>query len=144
MLSYMDEMIRSVRVLSAEEVEAAGSGHPGTPLGIAPAVSALFADIMKIDPSEPNFFDRDRFVLSSGHASAMLYAVLHCVGYDVSADDLKNFRQFGSITPGHPEAGLTPGVDCSTGPLGQGVANAGAWRWPKRCSPPATTGRAAK
>ena len=124
MLSYMDEIIRSVRVLSAEEVEAAGSGHPGTPLGIAPAVSALFADIMKIDPSEPNFFDRDRFVLSSGHASAMLYAVLHCVGYDVSADDLKNFRQFGSITPGHPEAGLTPGVDCSTGPLGQGVANA--------------------
>ncbi len=124
MLSYMDEIIRSVRVLSAEEVESARSGHPGTPLGIAPVAAALFADVMKISPSDPSFFDRDRFVLSSGHASAMLYAVLHCVGYDISASDLKNFRQYESITPGHPEVGLTPGVDCSTGPLGQGVANA--------------------
>ena len=124
MLNYMDEITRSIRVLAAEQVEAARSGHPGTPLGIAPAVAALFGDVMKIDPSEPSFFDRDRFVLSSGHASAMLYAVLHCTGYDVGADDLKKFRSYGSITPGHPEVGLTPGVDCSTGPLGQGVANA--------------------
>lgn len=122
--SYMDELIRSVRVLAAEQVEAARSGHPGTPLGIAPAAAALFADIMKIAPADPSFFDRDRFVLSAGHASAMLYAVLHCTGYAVGADDLRHFRQYESITPGHPEAGLTPGVDCSTGPLGQGVANA--------------------
>ncbi len=120
----MDELIRSVRVLAAEQVEAARSGHPGTPLGIAPEAAALFADVMKIVPSEPTFFDRDRFVLSSGHASAMLYAVLHCVGYDIGADDLKHFRGYDSITPGHPEVGVTPGVDCSTGPLGQGVANA--------------------
>ena len=120
----MDELIRSVRVLAAEQVEAARSGHPGTPLGIAPEAAALFADVMKIVPSEPTFFDRDRFVLSSGHASAMLYAVLHCAGYDIGADDLKHFRGYDSITPGHPEVGVTPGVDCSTGPLGQGVANA--------------------
>ena len=124
MANYMDELISSVRVLAAEQVEAARSGHPGTPLGIAPEAAALFADVMKIVPSEPSFFDRDRFVLSSGHASAMLYAVLHCVGYDIGADDLKHFRGYDSITPGHPEVGVTPGVDCSTGPLGQGVANA--------------------
>lgn len=91
--SYMDELIRSVRVLAAEQVEAARSGHPGTPLGIAPAAAALFADIMKIAPADPSFFDRDRFVLSAGHASAMLYAVLHCTGYAVGADDLRHFRQ---------------------------------------------------
>ena len=113
-----------MRVLSAEEVEAAGSGHPGTPLGIAPVVCALYAECMKINPRNAKFFDRDRFVLSSWHASAMLYAILHCTGYDVSAEDLKNFRRYGSKTPGHPEVGVTEGVDCSTGPLGQGVANA--------------------
>lgn len=119
-----EDIIKSVRVLSAEEVQAANSGHPGTPLGAAPAVATLFAKVMKISPENPDFFDRDRFVLSSGHASAMLYAILHICGYDVTADDLKKFRQEGSRTPGHPEAGLTPGVDCSTGPLGQGIANA--------------------
>lgn len=119
-----EDIIKSVRVLSAEEVQAANSGHPGTPLGAAPAVATLFAKVMKISPENPDFFDRDRFVLSSGHASAMLYAILHICGYDVTADDLKKFRQEGSRTPGHPEAGLTSGVDCSTGPLGQGIANA--------------------
>lgn len=120
----MQDIINTVRVLSAEEVEAAGSGHPGTPLGISPVVCALYAECMKINPRNVKFFDRDRFVLSSGHASAMLYAILHCAGYDVSAEDLKNFRRYGSKTPGHPEVGVTEGVDCSTDPLGQGVANA--------------------
>ena len=118
------DLINSIRVLSAEQVEAAKSGHPGTPLGAAPVMATLFGKAMKIAPQVPEFFDRDRFVLSSGHASAMLYATLRCCGYDLKKEDLEKFRQEGSITPGHPEYGVTPGVDCSTGPLGQGVANA--------------------
>ena len=122
--STHQDVIKAIRVLSAEQVEKAKSGHPGTPLGAAPVMAALFGKFMKIDPTDPSFFDRDRFVLSSGHASAMLYATLHVCGYDVTAADLAGFRQEGSRTPGHPETGVTPGVDCSTGPLGQGVANA--------------------
>ena len=120
----IEDLIKTIRVLSAEEVEKAKSGHPGTPLGAAPVMATLFGKFMKIAPEDPGFFDRDRFVLSSGHASAMLYATLHACGFDVTEDDLASFRQMGSRTPGHPEAGVTPGVDCSTGPLGQGVANA--------------------
>lgn len=120
----MQDVIKSVRVLSAEQVEKAKSGHPGTPLGAAPVIATLFGKFMKISPNDPDFFDRDRFVLSSGHASAMLYSILHVCGYDVKKEDLESFRQYGSRTPGHPEVGVTPGVDCSTGPLGQGVADA--------------------
>ncbi len=120
----MRDVIRSVRVLSAEQVEKAKSGHPGTPLGAAPVAATLFGKFMKISPNDPGFFDRDRFVLSSGHASALLYSILHVCGFDVKKEDLENFRAYGSRTPGHPEVGVTPGVDCSTGPLGQGVANA--------------------
>ena len=124
MYKVINDVIKSVRVLSAEQVEKANSGHPGTPLGAAPIISTLFGKFMKIAPTKPDFFNRDRFVLSSGHASAMLYSILHVCGYDVTAEDLASFRQYGSRTPGHPEVGVTPGVDCSTGPLGQGIANA--------------------
>lgn len=116
--------INTVRMLAAQEVSAAKSGHPGICLGAAPAAYTLFADFLKFDPKDPEWHDRDRFVLSSGHGSAMLYALLHLFGYDVTKTDLESFRQFGSKTPGHPERGVTPGVDASTGPLGQGIAMA--------------------
>ena len=116
--------ISAIRALSIEEIEAAKSGHPGLPLGAAPMVYELYANHLKHDPTHPEFIDRDRFVLSAGHGSALLYSVLHLFGYDVSLDELKNFRQFGSITTGHPEYGVCPGVETSTGPLGQGIANA--------------------
>ena len=118
------DVIKAIRVLSARQVEAARSGHPGTPLGAAPVMATLYGKFMNVVPEDPGFYDRDRFVLSSGHASAMLYSTLHVCGYDVTKEDLSRFRQEGSRTPGHPEVGVTPGVDCSTGPLGQGVANA--------------------
>jgi transketolase len=105
-------------------VQKANSGHPGMPLGAAPTAYALYDNVLRHNPSDPKWSDRDRFVLSSGHASALLYSVLHFYGYGVTVDDLKSFRQLGSITPGHPERGLTPGVEVGTGPLGQGVANA--------------------
>ncbi len=116
--------VNAIRVLSAEQIEKANSGHPGLPLGAAPIAYTVFADFLKFNPQEPSFEDRDRFVLSAGHGSAMLYSLLHLFGYDLSIDDLKNFRTFGSRTPGHPERGVTPGVEISTGPLGQGIANA--------------------
>ncbi len=116
--------INTIRVLSAEQVQKAKSGHPGAPMGMAPLAYALWMETMKHAPSDPSWINRDRFVLSSGHASAMLYSLLHLTGYDLSMDDLKQFRQWGSRTPGHPEYGRTPGVETTTGPLGQGVANA--------------------
>lgn len=116
--------IDTVRVLSAEIVEKANSGHPGAPMGCAPIAHVLFAETMKFSPSNPKWFDRDRFVLSNGHACALLYSMLHLTGYDLSIEDLKSFRQLGSLTPGHPENFLTPGVEVSTGPLGQGISNA--------------------
>ena len=114
----------TVRVLSADMIENAGSGHPGTPLGAAAVVSALYGEHLKHNPENPSFFDRDRFVLSAGHASAMLYSVLHLCGYDITKEDLASFRRLGSKLPAHPEYGVTPGVETSTGPLGQGVGNA--------------------
>ena len=144
MANYMDELIRSVRVLAAEQVEAARSGHPGTPLGIAPEAAALFADVMKIVPSEPTFFDRDRFVLSSGHASAMLYAVLHCVGYDIGADDLKHFRGYDSITPGIPKSALRPAWIAPRARSGRAWQTPWGWRWRKRSWRRATTSPTAK
>ena len=115
--------IDSVRVLSAEAIEKAKSGHPGTPLGAAPVVTALFGEHLKHDPASP-YPDRDRFILSAGHASSMLYSVLHLCGYDITREDLASFRQLHSKLPGHPEYGVTPGVETSTGPLGQGIGNA--------------------
>ena len=118
------ESINTLRFLSIDEVQAANSGHPGLPLGTAPLMYTIWDRFMKYNPENPNWFDRDRFVLSPGHGSALLYAMLHLAGYDLSLEDLKNFRQWGSKTPGHPEYGVTPGVDVSTGPLGHGFAMA--------------------
>ena len=116
--------INCIRILCAEAIEKAKSGHPGITMGAAPMAYELFAEKLKHNPLNPNWVNRDRFVLSAGHGSMLLYSLLHLFGYDVTMEDIKNFRQFGSITPGHPEVGKTPGVDASTGPLGQGFANA--------------------
>ena len=116
--------INTIRVLSAEAVQKANSGHPGLPLGSAPIGYTLFAKHLKFNPTNPKFFDRDRFILSAGHGSMLNYALLHLFGYDLSIEDIKNFRQFESKTPGHPEYGHTVGIETTTGPLGQGIANA--------------------
>lgn len=116
--------IDTVRTLAMDAVQQANSGHPGTPMALAPLAYALYTRHLRHDPADPNWMDRDRFVLSVGHASMLLYASLHLAGYDVSLDDLKAFRQWGSNTAGHPEYGHTDGVETTTGPLGQGVANA--------------------
>jgi len=123
----LDELsINTIRTLSIDAVEKASSGHPGAPMALAPVAYELFARTMKHNPANPKWFDRDRFVLSAGHASMLLYSILHLSGYGVSMDDLKNFRQLLSPTAGHPEyeAEGTPGVEITTGPLGQGISNA--------------------
>ncbi len=114
----------TVRGLSMDAVQAADSGHPGMPMGMADAAVTLWAGFLKHNPADPQWPDRDRFVLSAGHGSMLLYSLLHLSGYDLSLDELRQFRQWGSRTPGHPEHGLTPGVETTTGPLGQGIANA--------------------
>ncbi|KSU88960.1 transketolase [Bacillus sp. VT 712] len=119
-----DLSIATIRTLSIDAIEKANSGHPGMPMGAAPMAYTLWTKFMNINPSNPDWFNRDRFVLSAGHGSALLYSLLHLAGYDLSIDDLKNFRQWGSKTPGHPEYGHTAGVDATTGPLGQGIAMA--------------------
>lgn len=116
--------VNTIRTLSIDAVEKANSGHPGMPMGSAPMAYTLWSKFMKHNPKNPEWFNRDRFVLSAGHGSMLLYSLLHLFGYDVSIDDLKNFRQWGSKTPGHPEYRHTPGVDATTGPLGQGIAMA--------------------
>jgi transketolase len=116
--------INTIRMLSAEAVQQANSGHPGLPMGAAPMAYVLWTRFLKHNPANPKWFDRDRFVLSAGHGSMLLYSLLYLTGYDLTLDDLKNFRQWGSKTPGHPEYGHTPGVETTTGPLGQGLANA--------------------
>ena len=116
--------IDTIRFLSADAIEKAKSGHPGMPLGAAAAAFTLWTKHLKHNPKNPQWPDRDRFVLSSGHASMLLYSLLHLTGYNLTLDDIKNFRQWGSLTPGHPEYKHTPGVEVTTGPLGQGLANA--------------------
>lgn len=116
--------IACIRSLCIDMINKAKSGHPGMALGSAPILYTLFTKHLKADPSNPNWINRDRFVLSAGHASSLLYVMLHLCGYDIKIDDLKQFRQLDSITPGHPEVHLTPGVDASSGPLGQGIAQA--------------------
>ncbi|MBT2737428.1 transketolase [Bacillus sp. ISL-7] len=116
--------INTIRTLSIDGIEKANSGHPGMPMGSAPMAYTLWAKEMNHNPVNPKWFNRDRFVLSAGHGSMLLYSLLHLFGYDVTIDDLKNFRQWGSRTPGHPEFGHTPGIEATTGPLGQGVAMA--------------------
>ena len=114
----------ALRFLSMDTVQAANSGHPGAPMGMADIADVLWREFLRHNPKNPKFANRDRFVLSNGHASALLYSLLHLSGYNLSADDLKNFRQLHSKTPGHPEYGYTDGVETTTGPLGQGIANA--------------------
>lgn len=123
MFKDIDQLaVTSIRTLSIDAIEKAKSGHPGMPMGSAPMAYTLWTRFMKHNPKNPNWFNRDRFVLSAGHGSMLLYSLLHLSGYDVTMDDLKKFRQWGSKTPGHPEYGDTPGVDATTGPLGQGIA----------------------
>ena len=114
--------VNTLRFLAADQVEKAKSGHPGFPLGTAPLMYTIWDRFMNYNPADPNWFNRDRFILSPGHGSALMYAMLHVAGYDLPMEELKNFRQWGSKTPGHPENGHTPGVDASTGPLGHGFA----------------------
>jgi transketolase len=116
--------VNTIRTLSIDAVQKANSGHPGAPMGAAPMAYVLWTRFLRHAPTHPDWADRDRFVLSAGHASMLLYSLLHLTGYGISLEDLESFRQWGSITPGHPEYGLTPGVEATTGPLGQGLANA--------------------
>ncbi|WP_028239157.1 transketolase [Stutzerimonas azotifigens] len=118
------ERANAIRALSMDAVQKANSGHPGAPMGMADIAEVLWRDYMKHNPANPKWADRDRFVLSNGHGSMLIYSLLHLTGYDLSIDDLKSFRQLHSRTPGHPEFGYTPGVETTTGPLGQGIANA--------------------
>ncbi|HSB98729.1 MAG TPA: transketolase [Burkholderiaceae bacterium] len=117
-------MANAIRVLAMDAVQRANSGHPGAPMGLAETAVALWTRHLKHNPADPHWVDRDRFVLSNGHGSMLLYALLHLTGYDLPVDELRNFRQLHSKTPGHPEVGVTPGVETTTGPLGQGLANA--------------------
>jgi transketolase len=118
-------LANAVRFLSIDMVEKAKSGHPGMPMGMADVATILFKDFLKFNPKDPNWFNRDRFILSAGHGSALLYSLLYLTGYeDMTLDQLKNFRQIGSITPGHPEYGIATGIETTTGPLGQGISNA--------------------
>ena len=123
-MNVQQQTVNAIRVLSAEAIQKANSGHPGLPLGSAPIGYTIFADFLKFNPKDTKWDDRDRFVLSAGHGSMLDYSLLYLFGYDVSKEDLMNFRQLGYKTPGHPEYGHTPGIETTTGPLGQGIANA--------------------
>src|SRR4026209_164751 len=119
------QSINTLRFLSVDAVQKANSGHPGLPMDAAPLAYVLWSRHLRHNPANPHWFDRDRFVLSAGHGSMLLYSLLHLTGYeDVTPDELRAFRQWGSKTPGHPEYGHTPGVETTTGPLGQGIATA--------------------
>ncbi|TFG82977.1 MAG: transketolase, partial [Erysipelotrichales bacterium] len=123
-MTINQKAVDAIRILSADGVQKANSGHPGLPLGAAPMAYQLWAHAMNHNPKNPNWLNRDRFVLSAGHGSMLLYSLLHLFGYGLTLDDLKSFRQWGSRTPGHPEFGHTVGVETTTGPLGAGMANA--------------------
>ena len=122
MTHLQSRAINTLRFLSADGVQQANSGHPGLPMGAAAMAFTIWTRHLRHNPRNPNWMGRDRFLLSGGHGSMLLYSLLHLTGYDLSLDELKDFRQWGSRTPGHPEYGLTPGVEMTTGPLGQGFA----------------------
>jgi len=119
-----ERCINTIRFLSVDAIQKARSGHPGLPMGAAAMAHTLWTKHLKHNPANPKWVDRDRFVLSAGHGSMLLYSLLYLTGYDLSLEDIKSFRQWGSKTPGHPELGITPGVEVTTGPLGQGISNA--------------------
>ncbi|WP_456450893.1 1-deoxy-D-xylulose-5-phosphate synthase N-terminal domain-containing protein, partial [Hydrogenimonas sp.] len=121
--TMMKKMADTIRFLAADMIQEANSGHPGAPMGLAD-IAVVLSEHLKHNPKNPKWLNRDRLVFSGGHATGLIYSLLHLWGYDVSMEDLKQFRQLGSKTPGHPEYGHTPGVEITTGPLGQGVANA--------------------
>ena len=123
-MSSRQELANAIRVLSMDAIQKAKSGHPGAPMGMADIAEVLWRDFLKHNPNDPNWVDRDRFILSNGHGSMLIYSLLHLSGYDLSIDDIKDFRQLHSKTPGHPEYGYTPGVETTTGPLGAGISNA--------------------
>src|SRR5258708_3260814 len=124
MSSSLDQLaVNTIRTLSSDGVQKANSGHPGLPLGAAPMAYVLWTRFLRHNPQNPKWENRDRFLLSAGHGSMLLYSLLHLTGYDLPLDELKNFCQFGSKTPGHPYNGMAPGVELTTGPLGQGFAN---------------------
>src|SRR3954468_12401120 len=123
--AQIDELsINTIRTLSMDAVQKANSGHPGAPMALAPLAYLLYTRVMKHNPEDADWFDRDRFVLSAGHASMLLYSILYLTGYGLTLDDLKNFRQLGSPTAGHPEYGEAAGIEATTGPLGQGISMA--------------------
>ena len=124
MSSPRTELANAIRALSMDAVQRANSGHPGAPMGMADIAEVLWNDYLQHNPANPEWPNRDRFVLSNGHGSMLIYSLLHLTGYDLPLEELKNFRQWGSKTPGHPEYGHTPGVETTTGPLGQGFGNA--------------------
>jgi len=123
-MSSRREKANAIRALAMDAVQQANSGHPGAPMGMADIAEALWTSVLRHNPANPDWPNRDRFVLSNGHGSMLLYALLHLTGYELSMQELKNFRQLGSKTPGHPEYGYSPGIETTTGPLGQGLANA--------------------
>ena len=118
------ELANAIRALSMDAVQRANSGHPGAPMGMADIAEVLWNDFLKHNPNNPNWDNRDRFIMSNGHGSMLVYALLHLTGYELSIEEIKNFRQLHSKTPGHPEYGYAPGIETTTGPLGQGLANA--------------------
>jgi transketolase len=124
-LASHEEMVNAIRMLSADAVERAQSGHPGLPMGMANAAAVLWLQFLKYDPKHPDWPDRDRFILSAGHGSMLLYSLFYLTGFeDITIDEIKNFRQLNSKTPGHPEYGTARGIETTTGPLAQGLANA--------------------
>ena len=139
MSDLQERAINTLRFLSADMVQQANSGHPGLPMGCAAIGYTIWTRHLHHNPRNPGWPDRDRFILSGGHGCALLYSLLHLTGYDLSLDELKRFRQWGSLTPGHPEYGLTPGVEVTTGPLGRVSPTAWAWQSPKPTWPPSTT-----
>ncbi len=137
----IDELcVNTIRTLAMDAVQKANSGHPGTPMALAPLAYVLWTQFLRYDPREPKWPDRDRFILSNGHACMLQYAVLHLTGYDLSLDDIKQFRQWDSRTPGHPEHLRTPGVETTTGPLGQGIMNSVGMAMAERIWPRSSTG----
>ena len=130
-MSSRKELANAIRALSMDAVQKAKSGHPGAPMGMADIAEVLWRDFLKHNPQNPAWADRDRFVLSNGHGSMLIYSLLHLTGYDLPMEELKNFRQLHSKTPGHPEVGYTAGVETTTGPLVRGIANRWVWRLQK-------------